>query len=177
MERRTLLSAGAAASAGAVGFVPPSVRAWTKPSDTGSIVPDLPVVDQEGRSYRFYTDLIQSRVVTLNFFFVGCGAICPLVTQNLRRVQDLLGSRVGTDIFMYSLTLRPEEDSPEVLKSYTRAYEIGPGWRFLTGAPRDVERLRKRLGFASAHDKAFQACSGVELFSPRTVRKRPPEGG
>ena len=150
MQRRVLLSAGAVSTTLGGFAIGSAARVWTKPAALGSAIPDLPVIDHEGQRHRFYADLVQGRVVTLNFFFAGCGAICPLVTQNLLRVQELLAPRVGRDIFMYSLTLRPEEDTPELLGGYVAAHGIGPGWRFLTGALKDMEQLRRRLGFASA---------------------------
>lgn len=48
---------------------------------------------------------------------------------------------------MYSITLEPETDTPEVLAEYARTNGIGPGWKFLTGRPQDIMRLRKKLGF------------------------------
>jgi protein SCO1/2 len=69
------------------------------------------------------------------------------MTQNLVEVQRLLGDRVGRDIFMYSLSLQPEYDTPAVLRDYAEGFGVGPGWLFLTGAPGDVETLRRRLGF------------------------------
>src|SRR3954453_7914948 len=112
-------------------------------------IPDVEGVAQDGRRARFYSDLGRGRVVTLTFMFTSCCEACPLVTQNLGRLQDLLGDRVGRDIFMYSLTLQPEVDTPEVLKGYAEAYGTRPGWRFLTGRKDDIELLRERLGFRS----------------------------
>jgi protein SCO1/2 len=48
---------------------------------------------------------------------------------------------------MYSITLQPEVDRPRQLRQYVDAFEIGPGWQFLTGKPADIELLRRRLGF------------------------------
>ena len=59
----------------------------------------------------------------------------------------LLGPRVGREIFMYSITLEPEHDTPAVLKAYARAHGVEAGWTFLTGRPGDIERLRRSLGF------------------------------
>jgi protein SCO1/2 len=112
------------------------------------------VVDQEGVAHRFYQDLVQNRVVMVNFFFNNCGGVCPLATENLRAVQDLLGDRVGRDIFMLSVTLQPELDTPAILKDYARIWDVKPGWKFLTGRPADIERLRIGMGFASA-DPAY----------------------
>jgi len=55
--------------------------------------------------------------------------------------------RVGRDIFMYSITLNPRHDTPRVLKRYAGAYNVGPGWQFLTGPPDDIEFLRRKLRF------------------------------
>jgi len=54
---------------------------------------------------------------------------------------------MGRDIFMYSITLKPEEDSPVVLKQYAKTLGIRRGWLLLTGKPDDIEFLRKSLGF------------------------------
>ena len=69
------------------------------------------------------------------------------VTANLVRVQKLLGDRVGRDIFFYSITLKPEEDTPEALERYAALHNVGPGWLFLTSKPDDIELLRRKLGF------------------------------
>jgi protein SCO1/2 len=109
--------------------------------------PDITLRTQDNKPVRFYEDLIKDKIVTINFFYANCEGICPLVTANLVKVQQLLGKRVGRDIFMNSITLKPEEDTPAVLKEYEKMHAIGPGWRLLTGKPGDIERLRKSLGF------------------------------
>jgi len=55
---------------------------------------------------------------------------------------------MGKDVWFYSLTLEPENDSAEVLANYAKRFEVGPGWLFLTGNPEDMETLRQGLGFA-----------------------------
>src|SRR5438046_9671974 len=79
--------------------------------------------------------------------YATCEGFCPIITSNLVEVRKLLGSRVGTHIFFYSITVKPEEDSPRKLKDYVEMHNArGPGWFFLTGKPRDVELLRQKLG-------------------------------
>src|SRR5207249_10949196 len=70
-------------------------------------------------------------------------------TANLVRVQKLLASRMGRDVFMYSITLDPAHDTPKVLARYARAFGVGPGWLFLTGDAADLEALRRNLGYVS----------------------------
>ena len=111
---------------------------------------NVEVTTQDGRTLRFYADVMRGKILLINFFFTECDAVCPLMTENLVRVQELLAPRVGTDIFMVSITLQPEHDTPEVLAAYARTYGVGPGWLFLTGKRSDIELLRHRLGFVDS---------------------------
>jgi len=110
-------------------------------------LPNVPLLTHEGKRVMFYDDLIKNKVVSLNFFFAKCEEICPLVTANLVKVQKLLGADVGTKIFMYSFTLKPEEDDVKAIRDYRESYHAKPGWTFLTGKPEDMEKIRKGIGF------------------------------
>lgn len=112
--------------------------------------PNVELVTHEGKKVRFYDDLIKDKTVVINFFYARCEGICPTVTTNLVRVQERLRNRVGRDIFIFSITLRPEEDTPAVLKKYARAHGVRPGWLLLTGRPADIEVLRRALRYTYA---------------------------
>lgn len=114
----------------------------------GGRLPDVPLVTHEGRRVRFYSDLVRDRVVFVNMMYAQCNDRCPPMTQSLLRVQQALGARVGRDVFMYSISLLPEVDTPVDLQVYMALHRVGPGWTFLTGAKDDVEELRFALGFA-----------------------------
>lgn len=109
--------------------------------------PNLILTNHEGKKVRFYDDLIKDKIVILNMMYVKCNGICMPTTMNLMRVQKLLGDRVGKDIFMYSFTLKPEEDSVAALRHYAHMHHIQPGWSFLTGSPADMETVRRKLGY------------------------------
>src|SRR5437879_3244988 len=80
-------------------------------------IPDLAITDQTGRKHHFYRDLVKDKMVVINFFYADCTGICPRMTSNLLKVQrgiaDRMGDRLGRDIFMYSVSLKPEEDTPK----------------------------------------------------------------
>src|SRR5260370_42660153 len=82
--------------------------------------------------------------------YAHCEKLCPTMTANLVRVQKILHDRIGHEILMYSITLKPEEDTPHVLKEYAAMHGAGPGWLFLTGKPADIELLRRSLGFTTS---------------------------
>jgi protein SCO1 len=110
-------------------------------------LPNVELTAHTGRRVRFYDDLVKDKKVILNFMYVRCNGICVPVTSNLVRVQKLLGDRVGREIFMYSITLKPAEDSADDLRQYAEQHGVGAGWLFLTGAPGDIDHLRRALGF------------------------------
>jgi protein SCO1/2 len=109
--------------------------------------PNLVLTTHEGREVRFYDDLIKDKIVLLNFMYVKCDGICMPITKNLKRVQDLFGKRMGRDIFIYSFTLKPQEDTVASLRHYAHMHHVKPGWSFLTGSVADMELLRRKLGY------------------------------
>jgi protein SCO1 len=109
--------------------------------------PNLVLTTHEGRKVRFYDDLIKDKIVLMNFMYVKCEGICMPITMNLKRVQDLFGERMGRDIFIYSFTLKPQEDTVASLQRYAQMHHVKPGWTFLTGSLADMELLRRKLGY------------------------------
>lgn len=95
---------------------------------------------------KFYNDLIRGKQCVVNFMYAECHGSCPAVTQTLKTIYRELKDRMGKDLFFYSITTKPEEDTPAALKHYaeTRNADL-PGWYFLTGEPYDIETIRFRL--------------------------------
>jgi protein SCO1/2 len=110
-------------------------------------LPNVELMTQDGKKVRFYDDLMKDKRVVIQFMFTRCKDICPVITHNLVQVQRLLNGRVGSDIFFYSISLSPEEDTPRDLKAFAKKHGAGPGWTFLTGKPEDIFHLRKSLGY------------------------------
>ena len=149
MNRRTFF-AGAATAALAPFALAVAGKAGEFHQDGAAWFTNVAVTTQDGRTLRFYDDVLKGKIVLINFFFTDCDAVCPLMTENLARVQELLGDRVGKDIFMVSISLEPEHDTPAVLAAYAKTYGVGPGWLFLTGKKTDIDLLRHRLGFVDS---------------------------
>jgi protein SCO1/2 len=147
MYRRSLFF-GAAAAAAALPFASSRpAKAGSLPYDGVEYFTNTPVIAQDGRTLRFYDDVMKGKILLINFFFTACDNVCPLATENLVRVQELLGPRIGPEIRMVSISLQPDHDTPDVLANYAKQYGVGPGWLFLTGVRDDIELLRHRLGF------------------------------
>lgn len=154
MDRRSWLAlAGMAPLAGRAWAQTPDARPeWPSVSAREVIrrryFPDIVLRTHQNKPVRFYEDCIKDKFVTLNFMYLNCtDGTCPLTTYNLVLVQQLLKERVGRDIFMYSITLDPKHDTPDLLKRYAKSYGVGPGWLFLRAEPKETEILRRKLGF------------------------------
>jgi protein SCO1/2 len=116
--------------------------------------PNVPLTTQDGKVVRFYDDLLKGKSVAINLIYTHCSASCPLETAKLAQLQKIMGDRVGKDIFFYSISIDPKNDTPAALKAYMAKYHVGPGWLFLTGKEEDIKLISNKLGLASLTDAA-----------------------
>ena len=119
---------------------------------------------QDNKEVRFYDDLIRGKQAVINLMYAECTGACPLVTTILKRTYRDLKDRMGKDLFFYSISVKPEDDSPAALKHYAEMRGANlPGWYFLTGDAYDIETIRYRL-FNMGHigvDTDFAMHSGT----------------
>lgn len=95
---------------------------------------------------KFYDDLIRGKQCVVNFMYADCHGSCPAVTQTLKTIYRELKGRMNKDLFFYSITIKPEQDTPAALKHYAQKRNADlPGWYFLTGDPYDLKTIRYRL--------------------------------
>ena len=107
---------------------------------------DVELLDQDGRTVRFYTDVLKNKVVIINTFFTTCTSICPPLNRNFEKIQEALGDRLGKDAFLISISVDPETDTPTRLKEYGKRFHARPGWLFLTGKKENVNWALYKLG-------------------------------
>ena len=117
--------------------------AQAKPA--AATMPDLAVLDQDGKRLRF-SDLTRGRTVAINFIYTSCTTLCPMLTANFRKVQEDLGARVGRDISLISITVDPATDTPAKLKAFGAQFEAASGWSFVTGPKPTIDKLLLALG-------------------------------
>jgi protein SCO1/2 len=107
---------------------------------------DVELINQNGEKMKFYSDLIQGKVVIINSFFATCQGSCLPLNQNLAKVQEALGDRLGKDVFILSISVDPTVDTPPNLKQYAKKLNARPGWYFLTGSKENVDFALKKIG-------------------------------
>ncbi|MHB8456044.1 MAG: SCO family protein [Acidiferrobacterales bacterium] len=158
MNRRTFFSysgtgatpTGAPHAGAAVGAADSTRRIAPKPTPWALTLPDIVLRTQNNKKVRLYEDLLKGKISLINMFYLRCtDGKCPLVTNNLAQVQTLLGKRLGSDTFMYSISLdHPTRDESKSLNAYSAHFSPRPGWLFLAAEKLDdMTRLQRALGY------------------------------
>ena len=107
---------------------------------------DVELTNQDGKKVHFYSDVLKGKTVVVNAFFTTCTSVCPPMNRNMEKIQEALGDRVGRDVFLVSLTVDPENDTPARIKEYAKKFHAGPGWTFLTGKKENLDWALYKLG-------------------------------
>jgi protein SCO1 len=107
---------------------------------------DVELLNQDGKKVRFYSDVLKGKTVVVNAFFTTCTSVCPPMNRNMEKIQEVLGDRVGRDVFLVSMTVDPETDTPARIKEYAQKFHAGPGWIFLTGKKENLDWALYKLG-------------------------------
>jgi len=133
----------------------------------GAEVPDVELVNQDGKpiSVRQF----KGRALLFTFVYTRCPAPdqCPLMSANFAQVNAALENDpdLRNKAHLLSVTLDPEYDKPEVLRSYGAAYAGGKfdDWDFATGDPAEVRRLAQFFGLVYGRE------NGQLIHSLRTA--------
>ena len=118
------------------------------PADSGARVevPDVELVDQDGKTVRVRSLLQAGKPVVVSFIFTTCTTICPMLSTIVSRVQEKLGDRVGQEVSLVSISVDPARDTPARLKAYAARHHAKPGWTWLTGGRGTVEQVLRGMG-------------------------------
>ena len=106
---------------------------------------DFSLINQNGKIIT--QEDYKNKVYVVDFFFTSCTSICPLMTNNLLKVQqEVLNTN---DIMFLSLSVTPEIDSVPVLRKYaTDKGIIDSKWNVTTGDKKHIYELARKSYFA-----------------------------
>jgi protein SCO1/2 len=105
----------------------------------------LSLIDQDGHRQRLYDDLMAGQIVIVNGFYAHCRASCPTVMNTIALLREKLAIE-GTEASFVSITVDPENDTPEMLQLYAGGLGIKPGWHLLSGDPATVRQALHKFG-------------------------------
>lgn len=111
-------------------------------SEQRMAVPDVVLIDTQSRPVPLSAAFASDEPLMVNFIFTSCGGICPVMTRTFSQVPAKLGEQASR-LRMISISIDPENDTPQQLKNYAATYGAGPRWQFLTGTRSDVEAVQR----------------------------------
>lgn len=122
---------------------------FNKPSEAAIMVThriaDFSLQDQNGDLFS-RADLT-GKIHVADFFFTGCGSICPRMTTNMKLVDNAYKN--DSDVVLLSYSVTPWQDSVPVLKNYAEYQGINsPNWHLLTGPKSEIYTLARQSYFA-----------------------------
>ena len=103
-------------------------------------VPDVILVNQEGKKVSLKNFVETEQPVVLDFIYATCTTICPVLSASYVNLQKKLGLD-APKARLVSITIDPEHDTPKIMKEYLKRYNARPGWDFLTGTRGDIDRV------------------------------------
>lgn len=129
-------------------------------------IPDIELISADNKKISIKDELDNTPVV-VNFIFTSCTSICPVMSSSFAQLQKRLEQN-KSKLKMVSITIDPEEDTPERLNEYSKRFKAGSQWQFFTGSKNDILSIQK----------AFDAYRGnkmnhIPLTFIRTDNKSP----
>ncbi len=107
---------------------------------TQHYIPEFSFKDQNGESVG--RAQMEGKITIVDFFFTSCPSICPVMSKEMERVDDMFRDKPMVQIM--SISIDPEYDTPEILKAYADEHNATPGkWHFLSGPKEETYRLAK----------------------------------
>jgi len=117
-------------------------------------VPDFSLIERGGR--RITLADLRGKVWIANFIYTHCTDTCPLQSARMARLQADLSAE--PDVRLVSITVDPEQDTPEVLAEYAARFGAdGDRWLFLAGEKKAIYALASkgfRLGVVDPGEPA-----------------------
>lgn len=105
-------------------------------------IPDVVLINQDGRKVRLRNLLLSDKPVIVDFIFGTCTTICPVLSAGFSNLQHKLGPESG-GMSLVSISIDPENDTPQVMKDYLQRFRAKPGWDFLSGSRKDIDSVMK----------------------------------
>ena len=142
---------------------------------------NVELVDQDGRSLKFYDEVLKDNIVVISFIFTNCQSACPLMTRNLTMIRDMLREDERRAIQFVSISIDPLRDTPAAMKEFAQKHEAdNGGWLWLTGRPDDVNFVTQRLGSYTddpeAHTTTLLAANVPNAHWTKIEPNVPPNG-
>lgn len=94
------------------------------------VIPPFSFIDQD--SMPFTEKSVENKIYVVDFFFISCPSICPMVSRQMLRVYDHYLKE--DNLKFVSFSIDPKRDTVERLANYARNLGVNTEkWKFVTG--------------------------------------------
>ena len=107
-------------------------------------IPEISLIDMNYEAVSLPEAFVSDKPVVVNFIYTTCTTICPILSATFSQIQRELGAD-AVGLRMISISIDPEQDSPERLQDYARRFKSSDNWHFLTGDIENVISIQKAL--------------------------------
>ena len=108
------------------------MKGMTMTSTADYTLPAVMLVRDDGQTVSLKNEVDDGRPVVLTFIYTACTSICPMISQTLSQLQSELGAN-RDKVHLVSISIDPEQDTPERLREYAKRFGAGPEWQHYTG--------------------------------------------
>ena len=108
-------------------------------------VKDFNLINQNGNNVT--SKDYENKIYVVDFFFTRCPSICPIMTDNMKKIQDEYIN--NDDVMLLSMSVTPDIDDIEVLKDYAVEKGVNDSkWNITTGKKNHIYELARKSYFA-----------------------------
>ncbi|WP_420601993.1 SCO family protein [Flagellimonas sp.] len=126
-------------------FHPELVDASLQNISVEHTIADFTLVNQNGKIVT-QSDY-ENKIYVTDFFFTRCPSICPIMSNNMEKLQEIFLN--DDDVMFLSMSVTPEMDSVPILKEYAhRNGVIDSKWNITTGDKKHIYNLARKSYFA-----------------------------
>ena len=106
---------------------------------------DFNLINQNGQTIT--QEDYKNKIYVTDFFFTRCGTICPIMTNNMAKIQkEFINNK---DVMLLSISVTPTIDSIPVLRKYaTKKGVVDAKWHVTTGNKKQIYNLARKSYFA-----------------------------
>lgn len=112
-------------------------------------VADFELLNQNGKTITQKD--YDGKIYVADFFFTRCPSICPIMSNNMEKLQNTFLDEA--DVMFLSLSVTPELDSIPILRDYAKEHgAINGKWNITTGDKKHIYNLARKSYFAVVND-------------------------
>ncbi len=111
---------------------------------------------------------LKGKVWVADFVFTNCADVCPPMTANMAKLQDMIKKENLKNVEIVSFSVDPTVDKPEVLKEYGQKFNVDfSNWSFLTGySQEEIEKfaLESFKALVKKPEEGDQVIHGTDFY-------------